>query len=146
MAEENVCTGSVFCIIRLSMRDIIIKAFGYVAPVPQECLEELQALGRAWYLDESVFALEDGGLHIYYEGEYFPHEETAAVLAKYLVGQSEGKLDIIDYEAWTLRRYFMQMEYQRAADLEKGILYSRSSSLDHALEASMQKNSSVVMK
>ena len=128
------------------MRDVIVKVFGSLEPVPAACLEELQALCRAWYLDEGVFALEADCLHIYHEGEYFPHEETAALLAKYLVPQSTGKLDVIDYEAWTLRRYFMQAEYQRSEDLAKGIVYSRCSSLDHALEASMQKNSSVVMK
>lgn len=128
------------------MRDIIIKAFGWLEPADGACLAELQELCSSWYLDESVFGLEDGCLHIYYEGEYFPHEEIAEILAKYLGENSQGKLDIVDYEAWTLRRYFMQAEYQRAEDLAKGILYSRSSSLDHALEASMQKNSAVTIK
>lgn len=128
------------------MRDIIIKAFGYVEPADEACLAELHALCSSWYLEESVFTLEDGGLHIYYEGEFFPHEDAAEILAKYLGEKSQGKMDIIDYEAWTLRRYFMEAKYQRAEDLAKGIVYSRMSSLDHALEASMEKNNSVVMR
>ena len=75
-----------------------------------------------------------------------PHEETARILAKYINEDSRGKLDIVDYEAWTLRRYFLQMQYQRKEDLEKGIVYFRTSSLNHALEASMQKNSQTEIK
>lgn len=128
------------------MREIIIKAFGYFEPAAQDCLEELHTLCQSWYLDTQVFQLEGNGLHIYHEGEYFPDEEAAAILAKYITEKSQGKLDIIDYEAWKLRRYFLQMAYQRKEDLAKGIVYSRSSSLDHALEASMQKNSQVEIK
>lgn len=128
------------------MREIIIKAFGYFEPAAEECLQELHALCASWYLDEQVFTLEGSGLHIYHEGEYFPDEEVAAVLAKYLTDNSQGKLDIIDYEAWKLRRYFLEMHYQRKEDLAKGIVYSRSSSLDYALEASMRNNSQVEIK
>lgn len=128
------------------MREIIIKAFGYFEPATEECLQELHALCQAWYLDEQVFTLEGSGLHIYHEGEYFPDAEAAAVLAKYLTENSQGKLDIIDYEAWKLRRYFLEMQYQRKEDLAKGIVYSRSSSLDYALEASMRNNSQVEIK
>lgn len=128
------------------MREIIIKAFGYFEPAPEECLQELHRLCEAWYLDTQVFTLEEGSLHMYHEGKYFPDEEVSAVLAKYITEKSQGKLDIIDYEAWTLRRYFLQNEYQRKEDLAKGIVYSRSSSLDYALEASMQKNSQVEIK
>lgn len=122
------------------MREIIIKAFGYFEPATEECLQELHALCRSWYLDTQIFRLEKGGLHIYHEGEYFPDGETAAILAKHITEKSQGKLDIIDYEAWKLRRYFLEMQYQRKEDLAKGIVYSRSSSLDYALEASMRNN------
>lgn len=128
------------------MREIIIKAFGYFEPAAEECLQELHSLCQAWYLDEQVFTLQGNGLHIYHEGEYFPDEEVSAVLAKYLTENSRGKLDIIDYEAWKLRRYFLEMQYQRMEDLAKGIVYSRSSSLDYALEASMRNNSQVEIK
>lgn len=128
------------------MREIIIKAFGYLEPAPDTCLQELRELCASWYLDEQVFVLEGNSLHIYHEGEYFPDEEVAAVLAKYITENSQGKLDIIDYETWKLHRYFLEMQYQRREDLAKGIVYSRSSSLDYALEASMQKNSQVEIK
>lgn len=128
------------------MREIIVKVFGYFEEADENCLDELHRLCASWYLDESVFRLEDGGLHIYHEGEYFPHEDAAAVIARYIRENSQGKMDVIDYEAWTLKRYFFAMEYQRPQDLEKGIVYFRSSSLDHALEASQAKNSAVIMK
>lgn len=128
------------------MREIIIKAFGYFEPATEACLQELRELCASWYLDEQVFTLEGNGLHIYHEGEYFPGEEVSAILAKYITENSQGKLDIIDYEAWTLRRYFLEAQYQRGEDLARGIVYSRASSLDHALEASMQKNSQVEIK
>ncbi len=128
------------------MREIIIKAFGYFEPAAEECLQELHQLCASWYLDEQVFTLEGNGLQIYHEGEYFPDEEVSAVLAKYITENSQGKLDVIDYEAWKLHRYFLAMQYQRKEDLARGIVYSRSSSLDYALEASMQKNSQVEIK
>jgi hypothetical protein len=128
------------------VREIIIKAFGYFEPAAEECLEELHRLCEAWYLDMQVFTLDKGTLHIYHEGEYFPDDEVSAILAKHITEKSQGKLDIIDYEAWKLHRYFLQMQYQRKEDLAKGIVYSRSSSLDYALEASMQKNSQVEIK
>ncbi len=128
------------------MREIIIKAFGYLEPVNEVCLQELHNLCSSWYLDENIFRLEDNGLHIYHEGEYFPHEDITEILAKYLQQESLGKLDIIDYEAWTLQRYFFEFSYQKEEDLKKGKIYSRSSSLDHALEASQEKNGSVIIK
>lgn len=109
-------------------------------------MQELSALCAEWYLGEETFTTENSMLHIYHEGEYFPHEETVRILAKYINEDSRGKLDIVDYEAWTLRRYFLQMQYQRKEDLEKGIVYFRTSSLNHALEASMQKNSQTEIK
>ena len=128
------------------MREVIIKAFGHFEPAAEACIRELSALCAEWYLGEEVFTAENNMLHRYHEGEYFPHEETARILAKYINEDSRGKLDIVDYEAWTLRRYFLQMQYQRKEDLEKGIVYFRTSSLNHALEASMQKNSQTEIK
>lgn len=128
------------------MREIIIKAFGYLEPVNEQCLQELVNLCVSWYLDENIFRLEGKGLHIYHEGEYFPHEDIIEVLAKYIQQKSQGKLDIIDYEAWTLKRYFFDYSLQKEEELKMGKIYSRSSSLDHALEASQEKNGSIIIK
>ena len=77
----------------------------------EDCLSALHKLCREWYLEESVFSLEDNILQISYEGDYFPYEEVAKILAKYVSQTSKGKLDYIDLEAWTLQRFFLDAEH-----------------------------------
>lgn len=151
----------------LLMREIIIKAYGWLELADNnkhsttldkardgtenssninlnDCLNSLHAICREWYLDESIFFLEDNLLQITHEGDYFPHEDVAMVLAKYISKESKGKLDIIDLEEWTLLRFFLDAEHNSVLlkNEHEKLPYSRKSSLNHVLEASQNKNSS----
>lgn len=119
------------------------------------CLDTLHKICEEWYLDTEIFTLDNNMIHISYEGDYFPHEEVAQTLTPYISKNSKGKLDVIDLEAWTLTRFFLDAEHnqnllQNAENvtnpkeentLEQVLLpYFRKSSLNHALEAAQEKN------
>lgn len=87
------------------MKDIIVKAYGWLEPADKESLQAVKPILQSWYIEDAMY-LEDGALRLSYEGEYFPHEEIAEALYPFLNEQSKGKMDIIDLEAWTLQRYF----------------------------------------
>lgn len=54
---------------------------------------------------EGILSLAGNLLNIAYEGCYFPVEEFLAALKPELEAASQGKLDYIDMEKWTLTRY-----------------------------------------
>lgn len=87
------------------MKEIIVKAYGWLEPANEEILQTLEPILRSWYIEDAM-CLEDGALRLAYEGEYFPHEEIARALFPFLNEKSKGKMDIMDLEAWTLQRYF----------------------------------------
>ena len=129
-----------------------------------QSLLALHAICQDWYLDEDIFSLDDNLLTISYEGTYFPHEEVAMILAEYISKESKGKMDFIDLEAWTLQRFFLDAEHNSlllgesvraevplpnkktgeenigTTTAKNKMPYSRKSSLNHALEASQEKN------
>ncbi len=138
------------------MKDILIKAYGWIELESssenlkklQATLEELHKICSDWYLQEEIFELEENILQIHHEGEYFPEDEVATCLATLIDDSSKGKLDIIDLEAWTLKRFFLDAEHNSRLFEERALQsteashmpYSRKSGLDHALEASQEKN------
>ena len=64
-----------------------------------------------------MLELDKDLLRISYEGVYFPLDEVLAILDQHLTPQSQGKLDYLDLEAWTLTRHRMvgtQWEISRA--------------------------------
>lgn len=141
------------------MKDPLIKIYGFFEMEAskereetkeiENCLSDLHALCQSWYLDTNIFSLDNNMIHMSYEGDYFPHEETAEILGKYITEKSTGKMDVIDLEAWTLERFFLDHQHNKelVAQKKRGetqtrLPYSRKSSLNHALEASQEKNGS----
>lgn len=106
------------------MRPIIVKAYGGLSPASGEALRVVQSVLRTWYIPEAA-ELSGDLLRISYEGDIFPHEEVIEAIKPFLCPESEGRLDILDFEAWTLRRYFFSC----------GHLRCHTATLNKALEA-----------
>lgn len=103
---------------------VIVKAYGSLSPASAATLAAVQAALSSWYLCDAA-ELKGDLLRISHEGEYFPADDVMEALHPFITTASEGKLDIIDLEAWTLRRFLFHL----------GGVSERSASLDHALEA-----------
>lgn len=106
------------------MRPIIIKAYGALSPATQETYEAVSAVLESWLMDTDALELKGDMLTIGYEGDAFPDDEVVEALSPFFSEQSWGKLDIIDLEAWTLRRY----------TFTGGQLSEHSATLDKALD------------
>ncbi|HJB64863.1 MAG TPA: hypothetical protein H9768_01075 [Candidatus Mailhella merdavium] len=105
-------------------RDPLIKVYASLYPVDAAALDAVNAVLAAWYV-EGAAELNGDLLLISHEGEYFPTEDVVAALKPFLRDESRGKLDELDLEAWTLRRWFF----------DYGRLMMRKASLDQALES-----------
>ncbi len=86
------------------MRPVIIKAYGAIDPATTETLADVQAVLDSWFINDAV-ALERDMLKISFEGDVFPDEDVVSALRPYLTARSKGRLDILDLEEWTLRRW-----------------------------------------
>lgn len=70
--------------------------------------EAVRIVLRSWGMaddPECETVLSGSTLHLRFEGVFFPEDEMTAALAPFLCSKSEGKIDVIDREAWRLRRY-----------------------------------------
>ena len=106
------------------MRPVLVKAYGALNPATEETYRAVRAVLEDWYIPDAV-ELKGDLLRISYEGEVFPDAEVGEALRPFLCDESEGKLDILDLEAWTLHRYFFTY----------GRLRDHTATLDKALEA-----------
>lgn len=106
------------------MKPVIVKAYGGLSPATKEALAAVQSVLRDWYISEAA-ELSGDLLRISYEGDFFPHAEVAEAVKPFLCPESEGRLDILDFEAWTLCRYFFSY----------GHLRCHTATLNKALEA-----------
>ena len=106
------------------MRPVLVKAYGSLNPATESALYAVQEALKAWYITDAA-ELKGDLLRISYEGEFFPDEDVIKALRPFLCEKSEGKLDILDLEAWTLHRYFFAY----------GRLRDHTATLDKALEA-----------
>ena len=88
--------------------NILVKVYGHVWPAPPVLLTDLRRL-----LDslppgdmpvEEALELDGDLLRISYEGIYFPLDDALHILTPHLGPQSQGKIDYLDLEAWTLTR------------------------------------------
>lgn len=105
------------------MRPVIVKAYGGFSPATEETLDAVRAVLEDWFISDAV-ELEGDLLRISYEGEAFPDEDVVEALKPFFCEKSEGRLDILDLEAWTLHRYFFSY----------GRLRDHTATLDKALE------------
>ncbi len=102
----------------------LIKVYASLYPAGTAALDAVSTVLNSWYVEGAVDLAGDL-LRISHEGEYFPTEDVVEALTPFLCEESRGKLDEIDLEAWTLRRWFF----------DHGRLMSRKASLDQALES-----------
>ncbi len=105
------------------MRPVIMKVYGNLYPVDKTCFEEVEQVLTAWNIEDSVFYEKDM-VRISYEGEYFPCDEVSEILKSYHAETTEGKLDCMDLEEWTLARYSFKKnkEYKyNKATLDKAL-------------------------
>lgn len=106
------------------MGSVLVKAYGSLYPADEAALAAVSAVLADWYIQGGV-ELAGDLLRVSHEGAYFPAEDVVAALRPFLTGASDGKLDFIDLEAWTLRRFFFR----------HGRVSERTASLDHALDS-----------
>lgn len=102
----------------------LIKVYASLYPAGADALEAVNAALASWYV-QGAAELAGDLLRISHEGEYFPTEDVVEALKPFQREESRGKLDEIDLEAWTLRRWFF----------DHGRLMTRKASLDQALES-----------
>ncbi|MCH5276745.1 MAG: hypothetical protein J1E80_02800 [Desulfovibrionaceae bacterium] len=106
------------------MRPVFVKVYGSLHPAGRAALAAVSSVLADWYIPEAV-ELKGDLLRISHEGEYFPVEDVVDVLRPLLSETCEGKLDYLDLEAWSLRRFFFR----------HGRVSERTASLDRALES-----------
>ncbi len=106
------------------MRPVLVKVYGNLSPVPEECYTQALAITQAWNL-EDVVELNKDLLLFSYEGDYFPCDEIAELLKNYHNDETQGKLDCINMEEWTLTRHFFNLNEPHRVN---------TASLDYALE------------
>ncbi|MDD2967138.1 MAG: hypothetical protein PHN64_06625 [Desulfovibrionaceae bacterium] len=86
-----------------------IKVYGHCYPAPASLYEALLALsGEAIGAEDSnipVVEQEGDMVRLSFEGDYFPVEDMLQCLAAHLSPQCEGKVDVLDLDAWTLVRH-----------------------------------------
>ncbi|ABB39555.1 hypothetical protein Dde_2759 [Oleidesulfovibrio alaskensis G20] len=87
------------------MQHILIKVYGHISPAGEalECALRNEQPQK----EDGTEALERNGdmLLISYEGMYYPIEEVVDIVRQALQPATEGKIDYIDMDAWTLTRY-----------------------------------------
>lgn len=86
------------------MREEPIHVFGHVTPASPEHFALLQSFLASWNLEAECDLCGDL-LRIDFIGVYFPHGELLDTLSPDFSCNTEGRIDIIDREAWTLTRY-----------------------------------------
>ena len=111
------------------MRPVIVKAYGSLDPAGEDAAAAVRDVLESWYIEDAV-ELQGDLLRISFEGDTFPDDEVVEALRPYLCESSQGKLDVLDLEEWTLHRYFFTYGHVR----------DNKVTLDKALETCSMKN------
>lgn len=105
---------------------VLLKVYGNLFPVASDILADLApCLAACLPEPETAPAAWAGGLlTIAFEGIYFPLAEVLEIMAARKGAQ--GKLDLLDLEAWRLRRHSFAAEGMtvREAPLNNVLAYS----------------------
>lgn len=109
----------------------LLKVYGHIYPADshlESALREALVSAIADEISRDLPLLERVGdmLRLSFEGLYFPEEEVVEAITCHLQPKQQGKLDVLDLDAWRMRRYF----------IEKGAITSRSASLNNVLDYS----------
>ncbi len=91
-------------------QEIILKVYGHVWPVAPEILQALRPhFPASEHMEqEDMLHYENDMLRLAYEGIYLDMEEILPVIQSFLQPQSQGKIDYIDLDLWTLTRHSIQ--------------------------------------
>lgn len=85
---------------------ILIKVYANATPVSDRLERNLrEAAERAMPAENLTIEREDALLRLAFEGVWFPEEEIVGIIERALASGGSGKLDALDLESWTLRRY-----------------------------------------
>ncbi len=103
---------------------VIIKVYGHIWPCNKSDFESLKPIMP--FSEQDILFFENDMLRISYEGMYFPLDDVIDVIANLLHPKSQGKLDYIDLEEWTLNRHEIKGKH----------INSKTISLNQALDYS----------
>ncbi len=98
----------------MSYDNILVKIYGNLWPIAAQQADTLQEQLTPCFPEsphmefEEMLVIEGDLLRISYEGIYFPIDEVLLTLTPFLHDGSQGKVDYIDIEAWTLTRHTIQ--------------------------------------
>lgn len=109
------------------MSQPLLKVYGHISPADAVLYAALNdACASALVANDDVPLVELVGdlVRLSFEGAYFPVEDVVAVLEAHVRPEQEGKLDVLDLEAWKLIRY----------TVAQGHLERRSAPLNHVLD------------
>ncbi len=90
------------------MQPVLLKIYGSLYPATPEqaaTLEKIAEKGMSSCQETPAVWLEGDLLKISFEGIYFPVDDFMDEIKKFLTGEQQGKVDILDLEAWTLARH-----------------------------------------
>ena len=106
---------------------VLLKVYGNLFPADEADREALAKACADRVPAECDAVLREGDLvRISFEGLYFPVEELLEALAERLAPGQQGKLDVLDLEAWRMTRHLF-------AD---GRITSRGAPLNNVLDFS----------
>lgn len=104
--------------------NVLVKVYGNIYPTTAALRSELEKACEGLLPsdgagpEDTTVELEGDLLRISYEGVYFPVEDVLALIPPHLRPESQGKIDYIDLENWTLHRYSihgMHIQYASAS-------------------------------
>ncbi|MBD5539031.1 MAG: hypothetical protein HDQ94_03410 [Desulfovibrio sp.] len=86
---------------------VLVKVYGNLFPAGEADREALAraCAGRAPAGDGEAVFLEGDLVRISFEGLYFPVEDVLEAIAARLTPAQQGKLDVLDLEAWRMTRH-----------------------------------------
>ncbi len=94
-------------VIEIMSKHILIKVYGHIWPSTVHLIQSLQPIvpySEHMNLDE-ILEHDNDLTRISFEGIYFPLDDVLEVIKTFLQNDSQGKIDYIDLEEWTLTRH-----------------------------------------
>lgn len=88
------------------VRQVLVKVYAGIFPADERCRQTVEQAGRdaLGQEDGPWLFIEGDMLRIAFEGYYFPLDDVLEALEGTLKPGAAGKLDYLDFEAWTLTR------------------------------------------
>ena len=90
------------------MQPVLLKIYGSLypaTPAQAASLKKIAERGLSSCQETPPVSLEGDLLKISFEGIYFPVDDFMNEIKKFLTSDQQGKVDVLDLEAWTLGRH-----------------------------------------